>query len=216
MIRGFSPNDILFLLGALRWTALLAAGAFAGSAVVGLVLATMRLSRFRAVRWLAIVYVQLVQGIPLLVWLFLLYFGVAMLGFNVDPWLAAILGFSIYGGAFLGEVWRGAMGSIEVTQWEAGAALGLSISQQLRHVIVPQSVQIAIPPTIGFVVQLIKNTSLASTIGILEVTREGQLTSAATYQPMTVYLVVAALYFALCFPLTQWSRSLERRFNAGR
>ncbi|WP_108462962.1 ABC transporter permease subunit [Devosia naphthalenivorans] len=216
MIRGFSPNDILFLLGALRWTALLAAGAFVGSAVVGLVLATMRLSRFRAVRWLAIVYVQLVQGIPLLVWLFLLYFGVAMLGFNVDPWLAAILGFSIYGGAFLGEVWRGAMGSIEVTQWEAGAALGLSISQQLRHVIVPQSVQIAIPPTIGFLVQLIKNTSLASTIGILEVTREGQLTSAATYQPMTVYLVVAALYFALCFPLTQWSRSLERKFNAGR
>nr|WP_205245752.1 amino acid ABC transporter permease [Devosia naphthalenivorans] len=215
-MRGFSPNDILFLLGALRWTALLAAGAFVGSAVVGLVLATMRLSRFRAVRWLAIVYVQLVQGIPLLVWLFLLYFGVAMLGFNVDPWLAAILGFSIYGGAFLGEVWRGAMGSIEVTQWEAGAALGLSISQQLRHVIVPQSVQIAIPPTIGFLVQLIKNTSLASTIGILEVTREGQLTSAATYQPMTVYLVVAALYFALCFPLTQWSRSLERKFNAGR
>ena len=82
--------------------------------------------------------------------------------------------------------------------------------------IIPQSIRVAIPPTVGFLVQLIKNTSLAATIGLVELTREGQLTSAATFRPFAVYLTVAALYFAMCFPLTQWSRSLERRFNVAR
>ena len=89
----------------------------------------------------------------------------------------------------------------------------MGFGEQLRYVIVPQAVRIAIPPTVGFLVQLIKNTSLAATIGFVELTREGQLTTAATYQPFTVYLVVASLYFFMCFPLTQWSRILERRLH---
>jgi polar amino acid transport system permease protein len=123
---------------------------------------------------------------------------------------------SIYAGAFLGEIWRGCLRAIPRQQWEAGASLGLSFVEQLRYIIVPQAVRVAIPPTVGFLVQLIKNTSLAAVIGFIELTREGQLTTAATYRPFTVYIVVAAIYFAICFPLTQWSRRLERTLRVAR
>jgi polar amino acid transport system permease protein len=216
MIRSFGLIDVLYLVSAARWTLALTAVAFLGAALVGIVVAIFRVVPFAPVRWLATAYVQVVQGTPLLVWLFALYFGLSIMGFSVNPWLAAAVAFSVYGGAFLGEIWRGALISISRTQWEAGASLGLSFVQQLRHIIVPQSVRVAIPPTVGFLVQLIKNTSLAATIGLVELTREGQLTSAATFRPFAVYLTVAALYFAMCFPLTQWSRSLERKWNVAR
>jgi polar amino acid transport system permease protein len=94
--------------------------------------------------------------------------------------------------------------------------MGLSYLEQLRHVIIPQAVRIATPPTVGFIVQLIKNTSLASVIGFVELTREGQMTAAATLAPLPVYLMVGALYFALCYPLTTYSRFLERRLHGAR
>ena len=126
------------------------------------------------------------------------------------------IAFSIYAGAFLGEIWRGCLIAIPRQQWEAGSSLGLSFGQQLRYVIVPQALRISIPPTVGFLVQLIKNTSLAAVIGFIELTREGQLTTAATYRPFTVYIVVALIYFSLCFPLTQLSRKLERGLRVAR
>lgn len=216
MIRSFGLIDVMYLLAAARWTVALTATAFTGAALVGLVVALGRIVPFAPLRWLMAGYTHLVQGTPLLVWLFLIFFGLPVLGISVNPWLAAATAFSIYGSAFLGEIWRGALVSVPKTQWEAGASLGLSLGEQLRYVIVPQSVRIAVPPTIGFLVQLIKNTSLAATIGFVELTREGQLTSASTFQPFAVYLTVAAFYFLMCFPLTQWSRSLERRLDAAR
>ena len=125
--------------------------------------------------------------------------------------MAATLGFSTYAGAFLGEIWRGALMAIPKTQWEAGVSIGLSYFEQLRYVIIPQAFRIAIPPTVGFIVQLIKNTSLGAVIGFVELTREGQLTTAATFQPFSVYLLVAMMYFCLCFPLTRYSRIIERK-----
>ena len=101
--------------------------------------------------------------------------------------------------------------AIPKTQWEAGVSIGLSYLEQLRYVIIPQAFRIAIPPTVGFLVQLIKNTSLGAVIGFVELTREGQLTTAATFQPFSVYLLVAMMYFCLCFPLTRYSRILERK-----
>jgi polar amino acid transport system permease protein len=214
LIRTFDHVDILYLLAALRWTFVLSAVSFSGAALIGLLIAVLRLLPIKPLHWLVIAYVQLVQGTPLLVWLFLLYFGTAMLGWNLDAWTSAAIAFSVYSGAFLGEVWRGALVSVPKVQWEAGASLGLSFLQQLRFVIIQQSIRIAIPPTVGFIVQLIKNTSLASTIGIVELTREGQLISASTFQPLVVYSTVAVLYFVICFPLTQTSRILERKLNA--
>ena len=209
-----NANHLIYLLEAARWTLLLSLIAFVGGSVVGLALALMRVSRIAVVRGAASGYIQLIQGTPLLIVLFLSYFGLGIMGYKLVPIVAAGLSLTLYAAAFLGEIWRGSLQAIPKTQWEAGASLGLSMTAQLRYIIVPQATRLAIPPTVGFLVQLIKNTSLAAVIGFIELTREGQLTTATTFRPFTVYLTVAALYFLLCFPLTQASRRLERRLHA--
>ncbi|MGE0769905.1 MAG: amino acid ABC transporter permease [Hyphomicrobiaceae bacterium] len=217
MIREFGITDVYYLLLAARWTLALTALAFVGGGIAGLIVALMRVSPFRPLKIIGATYVNLVQGIPLLAWLFVFFFGLPIFtGLQVSAWVAAAVAFSIYAGAFLGEIWRGCLIAIPPQQWEAGSALGLSFIEQLRHIIVPQAVRIAIPPTVGFLVQLIKNTSLAAVIGFIELTREGQITNAATYRPFSVYITVAAIYFAMCFPLTQWSRYLERNLRVAR
>ena len=216
MIRELSFNDLLYLIAAMRWTLALTAIAFLGGSLVGLSVALLRVAPFAPARWLGTFYVLTVQGTPLLAWLFVFFFGLSIVGVTVSPWIAAAAAYSIYAGAFLGEIWRGCLQAIPRTQWEAGASLGLSFMEQLRYIIAPQGVRLAIPPTVGFLVQLIKNTSLAAVIGFIELTREGQLTTATTFRPFTVYLIVAALYFALCFPLTQLSSRLERRLHVAR
>jgi polar amino acid transport system permease protein len=216
MIREFTFTDVLYLIAAMRWTLALTAIAFLGGGIVGLTVALFRVSAFTPLRWPGAIYVHAVQGTPLLAWLFVFFFGLSIVGVEVSPWVAAAASYSIYAGAFLGEIWRGCLQAIPKTQWEAGASLGLSFTSQLRYIIVPQATRLAIPPTVGFLVQLIKNTSLAAVIGFIELTREGQLTTATTFRPFIVYLTVAALYFAICFPLTQVSRRLERRLHVAR
>jgi polar amino acid transport system permease protein len=211
MIREVALLDLYYLVLAIRWTIALTLLALFGGSIVGLLVAAFGAARNPVLRWLARTYVGAVQGIPLLAWLFIFYFGLSIVGYNLPPLIAATIGFSIYSGAFLGEIWRGALVAIPKTQWEAGVSIGLTYVEQLRHVIIPQAVRLAIPPTVGFLVQLIKNTSLAAVIGFVELTREGQMTTAATFQPFTVYLMVAALYFSLCYPLTRYSRILEGR-----
>jgi polar amino acid transport system permease protein len=217
MIREFALIDVYYLVIAARWTLALTALAFLGGGLVGILIALCRVAPFVALRAMGAGYVAVVQGIPLLAWLFVFFFGLPILAhYQVSPWIAATIAFAIYAGAFLGEIWRGCILAIPRQQWEAGSSLALSFTQQLRYVIIPQAVRIAIPPTVGFLVQLIKNTSLGAVIGFIELTREGQLTNAATYQPFCVYLVVAAIYFAMCFPLTQLSRHLERKLRVAR
>jgi polar amino acid transport system permease protein len=217
MIREFSLIDVYYLLLAARWTLALTGLAFVGGALVGLSIALLRVSHIAVLRAIGVGYVYLVQGVPLLAWLFVFFFGIPILaGVRVSAWIAAMVAFSIYAGAFLGEIWRGCLEAVPRQQWEAGAALGLSFVEQLRYVIVPQAVRVAIPPTVGFLVQLIKNTSLGAVIGFVELTREGQITNAVTYRPFTVYMVVAAIYFAMCFPLTRLGRRLERGLRVAR
>ena len=216
MIRELSLTDVEYLLLAMRWTLALTALALAGGGLIGLIVAACGASHRLLPTTLARGYVGLVQGIPLLVWLFLFYFGLSVFGYSLPPWVAATLGFSVYAGAFLGEIWRGALLSIPKTQWEAGRSIGLTFIEQLRHVIIPQAVKVAIPPTVGFTVQLVKNTSLAAVIGFVELTREGQLTTAATYQPFAVYMIVATLYFCVCYSLSRYARVLERSRRVAR
>jgi polar amino acid transport system permease protein len=211
MFRHFGPTEFLLLATGLRWTAALTALAFAGSLSLGLLILLLRVSHRRLLRWGAILWIQLVQGTPLLGQLFLIFFGLALFGIDIPRWLAATIAFSVYGSAFLAEIWRGAVEAIPKGQWEASASLGLTFARQLRLVVLPQALTIAIPPTIGFLVQLVKNTSLASIIGLIELSREAQLVNGATFAPFAVYLCTSALYFALCFPLTALSRRLERR-----
>jgi polar amino acid transport system permease protein len=175
-----------------------------------------RVSRIFVLRAMATTYIQIIQGTPLLVLLFLSYFGLSMAGFRLDPVVAAGLSLTIYVGAFLGEIWRGCIEAVPRTQWEASDCLGLNRFQQYTHVILPQAVRIATAPTVGFMVQVVKNTSLASIIGFVELTRAGQIVNNSTFQPFLVFLFVGAIYFAICYPLSVASRVLERRMHVAR
>jgi polar amino acid transport system permease protein len=216
MFRQFGINEFLMLTSGLEWTAGLTLAAFAGSFALGLLLLLMRIARAAPLRAVAVAWINAVQGTPLLGHLFLIFFGLALFGWDVPRWMAATTALSIYGSAFLADIWRGAVQAVPQGQWEASAALGLKRLRQLRLVILPQAFTIAIPPTVGFLVQLIKNTSLASVIGVVELSREAQLVNGATFAPFLVYACVCGLYFVLCYPLTAWSRLLEAKFAPAR
>lgn len=211
-----NANHLLYLITAAEWTLLLSLIAFAGGALVGLPVALLRVSRIRGLRVAASVYIQLIQGTPLLIVLFLSYFGLGILGYKLPPLVAAGLALTVYAAAFLGEIWRGCIEAVPGTQWEASDCLGLNRFQQYAYVILPQAMRIAIPPTVGFMVQIVKNTSLASVIGFVELARAGQIVNNSTFEPFIIFCVVAAIYFALCYPLSLASRHLERKANAGR
>lgn len=213
----FTLWDILRnLLLAARWTVLLSLVAFVGGGLVGLLLLVARIARWPlATRGVAL-YVQVFQGTPLLMQLFLAYFGLALMGLNVPAWFAAALALTLYTSAFLAEIWRGCVEAIPKGQWEAASSLALSLREQLRWVIGPQALRIAVPPTVGFAVQVIKGTALASVIGFIELTKAGTMITNATFRPFTVYACVALLYFALCWPISAWSRRLERKLARGR
>jgi polar amino acid transport system permease protein len=211
-----NANHLLYLLEAARWTVLLSLIAFLGGALVGLPLALMRLSRIGLLRALAIGYIQLIQGTPLLIVLFLSYFGLGILGYKLIPLVAAGISLTLYAAAFLGEIWRGCIEAVPRTQWEASDCLGLNRFQQYTYVVLPQAVRIAIPPTVGFMVQIVKNTSLASVIGFVELARAGQIVNNSTFEPFVIFIVVAAIYFAMCYPLSLAARALERKAHVGR
>jgi polar amino acid transport system permease protein len=213
--RNFGWSELLFLLSAVRWTLLLSLIAFIGGSITGLLVALLRTSPFAALRWITIGFIQTFQGTPVLMQLFVCFYGLPVLfGVEVDAWPAVTVAFMLYSGAFLGEIWRGSIQAVPRAQWEAAQCLALSYPQQLRLVILPQALRIAIPPTVGFLVQLIKGTSIAAIIGVVELTRAGQLMTNVTFQPMLVYPLVALLYFALCWPLSLVSGYLERRIDA--
>lgn len=216
MFQTFGWGHVEFLVTALQWTAALAGIAMLGGALGGLLMVALRLSPVRALRGAARTVTYVVQGTPLLVQLFLAYFGAAQAGLQVPPLLAAALSFTLWASAFLGEIWRGAIEGVPSGQREAGLALGLRPSQVMRRIVLPQAVRPAIPPTVGFLVQLVKNTAIASIIGFRELTRAGQIVANVTFQPMAVFLVVALLYFALCYPLSLVARRLERRLGGTR
>jgi len=201
------------LLLALRWTVGLSLIAFVCGSLLGLALLVLRLSRLPgAVRGVA-AYVQVFQGTPLLMQLFLVYFGLALLGIDTSPLLAASVCLTLYTAAYLSDIWRGCVEAVPRGQWEASASLALNFTEQLRHVILPQALRLGIAPTAGFMVQIIKGTALTSVIGFVEITKAGQLIANATFEPFLMYGCVAALYFALCFPLSLWSQRMERRLR---
>ena len=205
-------SDIVpFLLLAARWTLLLAAIAFAGGGIWALLLLLLRYARPKLGAKFVDLYTELFQGTPLLLQLFLVFFGLPLLGIEVSPLVAAGLALTLYAGAFLAEIWRGCVDAVPRGQWEASAALGLNFLMQMRDVILPQALRIAIPPTVGFLVQLLKATALSSIVGFNDLTRAGTIVTNATFQPLLVYGLVALIYFAMCYPLTLSARILERK-----
>jgi polar amino acid transport system permease protein len=204
------------LLLATRWTILLSLIAFVSGGIVGLALLFARTSGIGWLENLTKGYIEFFQGTPLLMQLFLFFFGVALFGLEVSPWIAAWLALTFWTSAFLTEIWRGCVEAIPKGQWEAGDTLALTYFEQMRYVILPQAMRIAIPPTVGFSVQVVKGTALASIIGFVEVTKAGTMLNNATFRPFLVYSLVALIYFALCFPLSWTAKKLERHLYAAR
>jgi polar amino acid transport system permease protein len=215
MMTTFTDWDIIRnLLLAGRWTVLLSLVAFVGGALVTLPLLLLRLTGGRQVKRLIRGYIELFQGTPLLMQLFLAFFGVALFGIDVSPWTAASLALTLLHQRLFARYLvrqhsraaERAVGSLALS--------GLSFGQTLFRVVAPQALRIAIAPTVGFAVQVIKGTALASIIGFVELTKAGTMLTNVTYQPFKVFALVALGYFILCYPLSRYSRYLENKFNA--
>ncbi|TRL41278.1 amino acid ABC transporter permease [Rhizobium straminoryzae] len=214
-LRTFGFSEFGFLLQALQWTVLLTVIALIFGGALGFVVALARTSRSNALRLAAATYIQLIQGIPVLMILFLSYYGLSLAGFELPPLFAAGASMAIYASGYLAEIWRGCIQAVPKQQWEASESLALSPLQQYRYVILPQAIRISLPPTVGFAVQVVKNTSVTSIIGFVELARAGTLINNATFQPFRVFVAVAILYFVVCYPLSQLSRVLEKRLHVG-
>lgn len=212
----FTLDHLVYLLWGVAWTVALTILAFLLGSAAGFGVMLLRTSRSRFLRNASLVYVQIIQGTPLLILLFLIYFGLSVVGIEMPPLIAAGISLMIYCSAFLGEIWRGCVEAVPRTQSEAAACLALSRWQTLVDVILPQAARIATAPTVGFFVQVLKNTSLASVVGFVELTRASQVINNSLFQPFLVFGLAGCLYFALCYPLSRWSRALERRLNVGR
>ena len=215
MTGGFTAAHLFYLVHSIWWTLVLSALAFVLGSIGGF---GVMLARISPRRWLsrpAMVYIEAIQGIPLLILLFIVYFGLSVYGFEVPALVAAGLALMVYTSAYLGDIWRGCIDAMPKPQWEAAECLSLTRWQTLRLVIIPQALRLALPPTVGFLVQVIKMTSLASVIGFVELTRAGQIINNSIFQPFLVFGLVGVFYFVLCYPLSRWSQSMEKKLNVG-
>jgi polar amino acid transport system permease protein len=205
-------NELIFLLQGLKWTIILSAVAFAGGTLSGLVVALTRTSEWPWLQRITAAYIAVFQGTPLLMQLFVVYYALALAGLNLEAWEAVAIGFTLHASAFLGEVWRGSIEAVPRGQVEAAKALSLDYVSRLKDIVLPQAFRISLPATIGFLVQLIKGTSLASIVGFTELARAGGIISNQTFKPLLVYAVVGVMYFAICWPLSLCGTQLERKF----
>jgi polar amino acid transport system permease protein len=210
-MRPLNLGDFLFLGNAALWTGALFLLSLIGGGAIGLVLALMRTSNWRILRFIAICYFRLIQGTPLLMQLFLVYFGSALMGFGLDALLSVGLALSINAGAFLGEIWASSIDAVGKGQSEAARVLGLRYGTTMWRIVMPQAMRIATPPTVGFLVQMVKGTAMASFVGFVELTRAGQMINNATFQPFLIFGGVSLLYFSICWPLSLLSNRLEQR-----
>ena len=207
---------LLKLAEGLLATLLLSLMAFLLGGMSALVVLFARVSRSENLRRLSKAYIQTFQNTPLLMQMFLVFFGASMAGFDISPWTAAAIGLTLYTSAYLAEVWRGCVEAIPRGQWEATSSLAMGYFQQMRHVILPQALRLSIAPTVGFSVQIIKGTSVASIIGFTELTKLGSMLANATFQPFLIYGLVALAYFVLCWPLSLYASHLEKKLYAAR
>ena len=216
MINLLGPDQIIFIVSALRWTLALTALSLLIGGAVGFAVAIGRVSPLRGVRWAATGYIGVIQGVPALMLLFLAYYGLSLAGLDLPPLAAASISLALYVSGYLADIWRGAIQSVPWQQWEASGSLAMTRGQQLRYVVLPQALRIATPPTVGFAVQAVKNTSIVSIVNVVEVARAGQLVNNVTYEPFRVYGLVALLYFAICWPMSLLAARLERRLDVRR
>jgi cystine transport system permease protein len=210
-LLGLLLDSAPYLLRGAVYTVLLSLGGMFFGLLLGFALALMRLSRLRLLRWTARIYVSFIRGTPLLVQLFMIYYGLPQLGIQLDPIPSALIGFSLNMAAYLSEILRGAIAAIDRGQWEAAASIGMTGSQTLRRVILPQAARTALPPMGNSFISLVKDTSLAATIQVPELFRQAQLITARTFEIFTLYLAAALIYWVLASGLSWLQNRLELR-----
>ncbi|MHA6259698.1 amino acid ABC transporter permease [Sporosarcina sp. CAU 1771] len=192
---------------------------FAGMGIgllLGFLLALCRRSKWFFIRWPARVYISFMRGIPMLVFLFILYFGLPVVGIQFSALVAALIGFSLHSSAYMAEIIRSALGSVNEGQWEAAKSLGLSNTQTMLSVILPQATRIAIPPLSNVLLDLIKASSLAAMITVPDLFHRAKVVGGREFDYMTMYLLVAVIYWAICIVVELWQSYLEKRFSYGK
>jgi cystine transport system permease protein len=200
-----------FLLKGAGYTIVLSIGGMAFGTVLGFLLGLMRLSPLPVLQRSAAAYVSFIRGTPLLVQLFLIYYGLAQFGLRIDPIPSALIGFSLNVGGYTSEIFRGAIAAIDRGQWEAAFSIGMTPGQAMRRVILPQAARVALPPLGNSFISLVKDTSLAATIQVPELFRQAQLITARTYEVFTMYLAAAFIYWVLSSAFAWFIDRLERR-----
>ncbi len=209
-------NAVPLLMEGLKATVLVSLSAFSLALLIGASVGIARAESPRARRFLG-PYVEVFRGTPLLIQLFFIYYGLPSIGVTMNNYLAGIVGLGLNGGAYISEIVRGALYAVERGQQDAAAALGLSWPQAMVHVILPQSIRVALPPLVSSFSSLLKDSSLVSVLAITELTRVSQLVYTRTFRAFEVYLAVGALYFAMIYGVSLASKRIERKFKmAGR
>jgi polar amino acid transport system permease protein len=183
--------------------------------VGGLFVALMRLSRNVPLQWISGAYIEAIRGTPLLVQLFIIYYGLPQYGIRFDAFTAGVLGLSINYSAYLAEVYRSGILSVDRGQWEAGGSIGLSRGALLRYIILPQAVRIILPPIGNYFISMLKDSALVATIAVIELMRAAQLRVAITFRAMDIYLLVALIYFLMSYPCALLIRHMEKKFSRG-
>jgi len=207
---GLTTQQMVFILQGAGWTMVLSLLGFVGGSMLGLPLALSLTGKSTAARVVTGFGINLVQGIPLPILMFAVYFGASITGYDPPTLIAAGMAIAIYSAAFLAEIWKGSIRAVPQAQWEAADCLALNSFDTLRLVIFPQAVQIATPPTIGFFVQVVKNTSYAVVLAFTELTYSARVVNNTSNQPFIIFTIAGVIYFFICFPLSNLSRRLER------
>lgn len=202
-----------FLFKGMYFTVILSLGGMFFGFLLGFGLALMRLSRFKLLNWIARIYVSFFRGTPLLVQLFVIYYGLPQVGLELDPIPAALIGLSLNMAAYICEILRSSISSIERGQWEAAASIGMTRAQTLRRAILPQAMRTALPALGNSFISLVKDTAQAATIQVPELLRQAQLISARNFEIFTMYLSAALLYWILASVLSHLQNKLEERAN---
>ena len=201
------------LMGAITGTIPLALASFSLGLLLALVVALMRLSRNRTVSAIARTYISVIRGTPLLVQLFVIFYGLPSVGITISPWPSAIIAFSLNVGGYAAEVIRAAILSVPKGQWEAGHTIGMSRHQTLVRIILPQAARVSVPPLSNTFISLVKDTSLASLILVTELFRVAQQVAAFSQEFMLLYLEAAVIYWIICLVLASGQSALEKRLD---
>ena len=209
----FMKSLLPMLSGAIRYTIPLTLISFAGGLLLALLTAMMRLAKSRLIQLPAVIYVSAIRGTPLLVQLFIIFYGLPNIGLNIDPFPSAAIAFILNVGAYASEIIRASVLSIPKGQWEAAYTIGMSRGTALRRIILPQSARVSVPPLSNTFISLVKDTSLASLVLVTELFRKAQEIAARTYDFLLLYVEAALIYWVICFLLSLVQTVIERRLD---